>query len=72
MSPVYKKEWIKQNIHTSRVPFTEANVYCNDDYATLSNSVQRHSKGNLIYSLRLDPQGDQYCHYPFEHSNAQQ
>ena len=67
-NPVNKDEWAKPDKHPCKVPYHTASENLDDDYSNLVNTVQRHSKCNSAYCLKIDSEGNQFCrfHYPFE------
>ena len=58
--------WAKPNLHPCRKTFSLALESDLDlDYADLVNSVQRHSKCNAAYCLKMDKDGNQKCRFNF-------
>ena len=52
------EDWVKPDVHRCHLKF---------DHSNMVNTVQRHTKCNSAYSLKIDSGGNQYCrfHYPF-------
>ena len=59
---------VKTDIHPCRKGFNDVLSNIEEDYLDLVNTVQRHTKCNSAYCLRVDSDGNQYCrfHYPFD------
>lgn len=68
-NPVDGTQWEKPDLHPCRKSFTFALQNDIDlDYIDLVNSVQKHTKCNPGYCLRVDTDGEQKCRfgYPLE------
>ena len=67
-NPINHNEWIKPDTHPCRLPYDKAMQSVETDHANLVNTVQRHTKCNSAYCLKVNSNGERYCrfHYPFD------